>query len=73
VCPPLLLKITSKIIHGYTIKSRHPLFKSAVIDIDVLNIIDAGDYLLACGNIDGTINNLRVLDNQFGRCCPIGI
>jgi hypothetical protein len=55
-------------MRGYTMKSPHPLFESAAIGIDVLNMIDATDNPLAYGNIDGTMNNPRVLGDQLVRC-----
>jgi len=36
-------------------KFHHPLFESAVIGIDVLNVIAIAYHPLACGNIDWTV------------------
>jgi len=65
-------KIAFEITRGYTMKSHHPLLESAVIGIDVLNMIDATDNPLACGNIDWAMNDPSVLGDQLVRCRTIG-
>ncbi|MEO6421568.1 MAG: hypothetical protein ABIR84_02485 [Candidatus Nitrotoga sp.] len=66
------IMIAFEIMRGYTIKSYHPMFDSAVIGIDVLNMIDATDYPLAWGNIFGAMINRRVLGDQLVHYRTIG-
>lgn len=60
-------KMAFEITRGYTMKPHHPLLESTVVGIDVLNMIDATDSTLACGNIDGAMNDPRVLGDQLVR------
>ena len=53
-------------------KFHHPLFESAVIGIDVLNVIYTAYHPLACGNIDWTVNDPHMFGDYLVRDCIIG-
>ena len=65
-------EVVGEVFGGYAVELCDPFFESAVIGIDVLDVINAADHALACGKIDGAMGNMSLFGNGSIDGCAIG-
>ena len=56
---PTPTEIVCKVAHCDAVKEAYPGFKSAAIGVDVLHVVDPGDYPDACGQIDRAMGDVN--------------
>src|SRR5450759_1630733 len=65
-------QIALKIPRCDAMKSHHPLFETAVISIDVLNVVNPANHSLPCGNIHRAMDDTCMFSNHLVSCRTIG-
>ena len=60
-------QIIAQVAGGHAVKAAHPLLESAIVSIDVLDMIDTGDDTLTGGQIDRAVGNPHFFGNSRQR------